>query len=371
MDLVSLLGDQAEDLLGYEPKIKKEQLSLPGPDFIDRVISQSDRSPQVLRSLQSLYDHGRLAGTGYVSILPVDQGIEHSGAASFAPNPAYFDPKNIVELAIEGGTNAVASTFGVLAMVSRTYAHKIPFIVKINHNELLTYPNGADQVMYGSVDQAYRPGRGRCRCDHLLRLRPGNSSAARDSRGVRAGSSARHGRNPPGFRFFETRRHIMTNSLLPSLFGNGGKTPVAFQSLHKEIDRVFDEFRDIFPGNRNGEATDQNGNIIPKLDVSETDDEVKIAAELPGVEEKDIDISVSGNLLTLKGEKSSKREESEKDYKLIERSYGSFVRTLPFSFDMDSKQVSAKLADGVLNITIKKPAEVKEKTQKIKISKSA
>lgn len=155
MDLAALLGDQAEDLLGYEPRIKKDSLSLPGPDFIDRVLAQSDRSPQVLRNLQSLYDHGRLAGTGYVSILPVDQGIEHSAAASFAPNPAYFDPANIVELAIEGGTNAVASTFGVLAMVSRKYAHKIPFIVKINHNELLTYPNGADQVMYGSVEQAF------------------------------------------------------------------------------------------------------------------------------------------------------------------------------------------------------------------------
>lgn len=155
MDLAALLGDQAEDLLGYEAKVHKDQLSLPGPDFIDRVTSHSDRSPQVLRNMQSLYDHGRLGGTGYVSILPVDQGIEHSAAASFAPNPAYFDPKNIVELAMEGGCNAVASTFGVLAIVSRSYAHKIPFIVKINHNELLTYPNRADQVMYGSVEQAF------------------------------------------------------------------------------------------------------------------------------------------------------------------------------------------------------------------------
>ena len=155
MDLAALLGSEAEALLTYEPKISKDQMSLPGPDFIDRVLAQSDRSPQVLRSLQSLYDHGRLGGSGYVSILPVDQGIEHSAAASFAPNPAYFDPENIVKLAIEGGTNAVASTFGVLGMMSRKYAHKIPFIVKINHNELLTYPNGADQVMYGSVDQAY------------------------------------------------------------------------------------------------------------------------------------------------------------------------------------------------------------------------
>ena len=158
MDLAALLGDQADDLLTYEPKISKDQLALPGPDFIDRVISKSDRSPQVLRSLQSLYDHGRLGGSGYVSILPVDQGIEHSAAASFAPTPAYFDPKNIVELAIEGGCNAVASTFGVLAMVSRSYAHRIPFIVKINHNELLTYPATHDQVMYGSVEQAFELG---------------------------------------------------------------------------------------------------------------------------------------------------------------------------------------------------------------------
>jgi len=155
MDLSALLGDEAEALLTYEPKISKDQMSLPGPDFIDRIFAQSDRSPQVLRSLQSLYDHGRLGGTGYVSILPVDQGIEHSGAASFAPNPAYFDPENIVKLALEGGCNAVASTFGVLGMMSRKYAHKIPFIVKINHNELLTYPAQADQVMYGSVDQAF------------------------------------------------------------------------------------------------------------------------------------------------------------------------------------------------------------------------
>jgi class I fructose-bisphosphate aldolase len=156
MDLAALLGDEAEALLGHVSKgIPKEQLELPGPDFIDRVITHSDRSPQVLRSLQSMYDHGRLGGTGYLSILPVDQGIEHSAAASFAPNPAYFDPKNIVELAIEGGCNAVASTFGVLGMVSRSYAHKIPFIVKINHNELLTYPAKHDQVMFGSVERAF------------------------------------------------------------------------------------------------------------------------------------------------------------------------------------------------------------------------
>ena len=156
MDIQSLLGDEADSLLAHESKgIPKEDLTLPGPDYIDRVLSQSDRSPQVLRNLQSLFDHGRLGGTGYVSILPVDQGIEHSAAASFAPNPKYFDPTNIVELAIQGGCNGVASTFGVLASVSRRYAHRIPFIVKINHNELLTYPNKFDQVMFGSVDQAF------------------------------------------------------------------------------------------------------------------------------------------------------------------------------------------------------------------------
>ncbi len=155
-DLASLLGDEAESLLNHESKgIPAADLHLPGPDYIDRCLRQSDRSPQVLRSLQSLFDHGRLGGTGYVSILPVDQGIEHSGAASFAPNPKYFDPGNICELAVEGGCNAVATTFGVLGTVSRQYAHKIPFIVKLNHAEMLTYPNQADQVMYGSVQQAY------------------------------------------------------------------------------------------------------------------------------------------------------------------------------------------------------------------------
>jgi class I fructose-bisphosphate aldolase len=156
MDLVSLLGDEATTLLEHESKgIPKSDLHLPGPDFVTRVMAQTDRSPQVLRNLQSLFDHGRMGGTGYVSILPVDQGIEHSAAASFAPNPAYFDPAKIVELAVEGGCNGVASTFGVLAMVSRTYAHRIPFIVKINHNELLTYPATHDQIMFGSVEQAY------------------------------------------------------------------------------------------------------------------------------------------------------------------------------------------------------------------------
>ena len=155
MDIQSVLGDEAESLLTHESKgIPKEDLTQPGPDYVDRVFVQSDRSPQVLRGLQSLFDHGRLAGTGYVSILPVDQGIEHSAAASFAPNPKYLDPKNIVELAMEGGCNAVASTFGVLGSVSRRYCHRIPFIAKLNHNELLTMPNKFDQVMFGSVRQA-------------------------------------------------------------------------------------------------------------------------------------------------------------------------------------------------------------------------
>ena len=156
MDIQSLLGDEAESLLKHESKgIPAADLHLPGPDYIDRVFTQTDRSPRVLRNLQSLFGHGRLAGTGYVSILPVDQGIEHSAAASFAPNPQYFDPGNIVELAVEGGCNAVATTFGVLGAVSRAYAHKIPLIVKMNHSELLTYPNRYDQVMYGSVEQAF------------------------------------------------------------------------------------------------------------------------------------------------------------------------------------------------------------------------
>ena len=156
MDYTKLLGEDAQDLLSHNSKgIPAESLELPGPDFVDRVFMQTDRSPQVLRNLASMYNQGRLGGTGYLSILPVDQGIEHSGAASFAPNPIYFDPKNIVELAVEAGCNAVATTFGVLGMVSRQYAHKIPFIVKLNHNELLTYPATYDQVMYGSVDQAF------------------------------------------------------------------------------------------------------------------------------------------------------------------------------------------------------------------------
>ncbi len=154
-----LLGDQARTLLDHKSQtITKDRLHLPGPDFIDRVWAQSDRSPAVLRSLQSLFNTGRLAGKGYVSILPVDQGVEHSAGASFAPNPEYFDPENIVKLAIEGGCNAVASTFGVLGSVARKYAHKIPFIVKINHNELLTLPNKFDQILFGTVKEAHNLG---------------------------------------------------------------------------------------------------------------------------------------------------------------------------------------------------------------------
>ncbi len=154
-----LLGEEAETLLSHVSKtISKDELYLPGGDFVDRVVSQSDRNPGVMRSMQTLFDHGRLAGTGYLSILPVDQGIEHSAGASFAPNPQYFDPENIVKLAIEGGCNAVASTYGVLGSVARKYAHKIPFIVKINHNELLTLPNKFDQVMFGTIEQARNMG---------------------------------------------------------------------------------------------------------------------------------------------------------------------------------------------------------------------
>ena len=154
-NIEELLGDDAQALLSFNtPKISKDLLHLPGPDFVDRVWAGSDRKPSVLRSLQSLYNTGRLAGTGYLSILPVDQGIEHSAGASFAPNPLYFDPENIVKLALEGGCNAVASTFGVLGAVSRKFAHRIPFIVKINHNELLTYPNKFDQVLFGTIETA-------------------------------------------------------------------------------------------------------------------------------------------------------------------------------------------------------------------------
>lgn len=158
-DVINLLGQEANQLLTHVCQgIPKASLQTPGPDFIDRVLLNSDRKPGVLRNLQSLYNHGRLAGTGYLSLLPVDQGVEHSGGASFAPNPMYFDPENIVKLAIEGGCNGVASTLGVLGMIARRYAHKIPFILKINHNELLTYPNKFDQTLFASVDQAFEMG---------------------------------------------------------------------------------------------------------------------------------------------------------------------------------------------------------------------
>ena len=157
--LVELLGDDADSLLSHTSRtIDRALLHLPGPDFVDRIYADTDRSAATLRNLQALFSHGRLAGTGYLSILPVDQGIEHSAGASFAPNPIYFDPQAIVELAIEGGANAVASTLGVLGAVSRRYAHHIPFIVKLNHNELLTYPNRADQVMFASVQRAWELG---------------------------------------------------------------------------------------------------------------------------------------------------------------------------------------------------------------------
>jgi fructose-bisphosphate aldolase, class I len=157
--IVEALGKDADNLLNHtSTTISKDQMCLPGPNFIDEVFAYTGRTPQVLRSMQSMFNHGRLGGTGYLSILPVDQGIEHSAGASFAPNPVYFDPENIVRLAIEGGCNAVASTFGVLGAVARKYAHKIPFMVKINHNELLTYPNKFDQVMFGNIKQAWDMG---------------------------------------------------------------------------------------------------------------------------------------------------------------------------------------------------------------------
>src|SRR5512140_454212 len=157
--IAKLLGDKADFLLNFKnPKISAERLHLPGPDVVDRLYAVSDRNNRVLSNLQRIVGHGRLAHTGYLSILPVDQGIEHSGGASFAKNPDYFDAENIVRLAIDGGCNAVASTFGVLGAVARKYAHKIPFIVKINHNELLTYPNKFDQIMFGEVQQAAEMG---------------------------------------------------------------------------------------------------------------------------------------------------------------------------------------------------------------------
>lgn len=157
--MVDLLGAEAESLLPHQcVGIPRAMIHAPGPDFVDRVSAQTDRPLAVLRNLQTLLDHGRLAGTGYLSILPVDQGVEHTAAASFAPEPAYMDPERIVELAIEGGCNAVASTFGVLGAVARRYAHRIPFIVKINHNELLSYPTSHDQVLFGSVRRAFEMG---------------------------------------------------------------------------------------------------------------------------------------------------------------------------------------------------------------------
>ncbi len=159
IDIEQTLGEDAKSLLEHECKtVPAASLHLPGPDFVDRVWVGSDRSPQVLRSIQQLFGHGRLGGTGYLSILPVDQGIEHTAGASFAANPLYFDPENIIKLAIEGGCNAVATTYGVLGSVARKYCHKIPFLVKINHNELLTYPNSYDQVMFGTVEEAWNLG---------------------------------------------------------------------------------------------------------------------------------------------------------------------------------------------------------------------
>jgi len=159
INVQKILENDAEYLLGHECKtINKTNLHLPGPDYIDRVMVSTDRNPIVLRNMQTLFNNGRMGGSGYLSILPVDQGIEHTAGASFAPNPIYFDPAKIVELAIEGGCNAVASTLGVLGAVSRKYAHKIPFILKLNHNELMTYPNKYDQIMFASVDQAFEMG---------------------------------------------------------------------------------------------------------------------------------------------------------------------------------------------------------------------
>jgi fructose-bisphosphate aldolase, class I len=159
MDIAGILGHEAESLLSHQCKgISKAALHLPGPGFIDNTLVVGDRGPAVLRNLQSLFDHGRLAGTGYLSLLPVDQGVEHSAGASFAPNPIYFDPKNIAELAIEGGCNGVASSVGVLGSIARSYAHKIPFIVKLNHNEFISYPNSYDQILFATVKQAFDMG---------------------------------------------------------------------------------------------------------------------------------------------------------------------------------------------------------------------
>lgn len=157
-EIEDLLGDKAQDLLTYKAKVSKDLLHIPGEDWVDRIFLGSDRSNRVLNSLQAIFGHGRLKNTGYMSILPVDQGIEHTAGASFAPNPEYFDPENIIKLAIEGGCNAVATTLGVLGSVARKYSHKIPMILKFNHNELLTYPNKYDQVLFASIQQAYNMG---------------------------------------------------------------------------------------------------------------------------------------------------------------------------------------------------------------------
>src|SRR3989338_2574638 len=158
-ELELILGDRLETVMGFaQGKIPREMLHLTGPDFVDRIFSHSDRNIRTLQSLQAMFNHGRLGRTGYLSILPVDQGIEHSASSAFAPNPVYFDPRKIVELALEGGCNAVASAFGVLALVARKYAHKIPFIVKINHTELLPYPNQYDQILFGTIEEAYNLG---------------------------------------------------------------------------------------------------------------------------------------------------------------------------------------------------------------------
>src|SRR2546429_1844077 len=187
--LESILGTDARSLLEHKCEtIPKSQLHLPGPDFVTRIFATSDRPTRVLRSLESLFDHGRLAGTGYLSILPVDQGIEHSAGASFAANPAYFDGEKIVELAIEGGCNAVASTFGVLGSVARKYAHKIPFICKINHNELLTYPNKFDQIRFGTVKEAWELGAVALGATIYF----GSAESDRQGQGISAGVPATH-----------------------------------------------------------------------------------------------------------------------------------------------------------------------------------
>ena len=181
---IEYLGTETDNLLGYKAKVSSDLLHLPGPDFIDRTWKNSDRNPQVLRNLASIYNHGRLGGTGYLSILPVDQGIEHSAGASFTPNPIYFDPSNILDLAVEGGCNAVATTFGVLGTVARDYVHKIPFIVKINHNELLTSPNSFDQVMFGTVEEAWNLGASSSWRNNLFRFRRIGSSNSRSCSSV-------------------------------------------------------------------------------------------------------------------------------------------------------------------------------------------